>query len=239
MSQTIRLNKYLASQGLCSRRQADLYIARSKARINNRPAKLGDKVDPDTDTVTLGKKIIPPKTSTQLVYLMLNKPAGYLSTTKDDRHRPTVLDLVDDAHRLFPVGRLDYQSSGLILLTNDGQLANRLTHPRFHLPKTYLVTLLGKVSMDKIQQLRKGIKLEDGITAPAKVDFFDKKLNQTTLKITLYQGKKRQIRRMMAALHLYLTDLHRLSIASLELGELPSGRFRYLTNKEVSLLKKL
>jgi len=239
--QLIRLNKYLASQGITSRRRADDLISRNKVSINGRPAKLGDKINPKLDTIRFGKKIIPPQSQSAthaFTYVMLNKPAGYLSTTSDDHSRPTVLNLVKTKERLYPVGRLDYQSTGLILLTNDGDLTQKITHPKFHLPKVYLATFLGKVPGQKISQLQEGVVLDDGKTAPAKVQHHSSQFNQTTLQITLYQGKKRQIRRMTSALHLYLTDLHRISIGPLKLGDLPSGESRYLTQKEIDQLKQ-
>ena len=232
----IRLNKYLAQLGVASRRQIDQITIGRRITINGRIAILGDKVDPENDTVVVDKKIISAQPQ-QLVYYALNKPKFILSTTSDDRGRQTVLKYVPKTPRVFPVGRLDFESTGLILLTNDGDLALKVTHPRYHLPKTYLVTVLGKVSTDKILQMEKGVKLDDGVTAPAKVSVEPAKLNQTNFQITLYEGKKRQIRRMCAALHLHLLDLHRLSIGPVELGQLKPGDVRPLTPGEINRLK--
>ena len=234
----IRLNKYLASQGIASRRKIDQMVSENKIFINNIPATLGQKIDPQKDDIKINHQTLhsrPP----QLTYLILNKPKGYLSTTADDRSRKTILHLVNSPLRLFPVGRLDYQSTGLILLTNDGPLTLKLTHPRYHLPKEYLATFLGKVSQDKLAQIRRGVRLDDGRTAPALVELFQSKSNQTTLKITLYQGKKRQIRRMSAALHLHLLELHRISLGPIKLGHLAPGQSRPLTSTEIRRLKQL
>lgn len=231
----IRLNKYLAHLGVASRRQIDQFTHEGRITINGKVAVLGDKVDPDIDIVFVDKKVIKPHPQ-KLVYYALNKPKYVLSTVYDDRGRNTVLKYVPSTFRVFPVGRLDYESTGLILLTNDGDLTYKLTHPRFHLPKIYQVTILGKVSIDKLTRLREGIMLEDGLTAPAKVEVVPSKFNQTNILITLYQGKKRQIRRMCAALRLHVVDLHRLSIGSLEIKDLASGKYRELSRGEIESL---
>ncbi|HOZ80778.1 MAG TPA: pseudouridine synthase, partial [Candidatus Woesebacteria bacterium] len=193
----IRLNKYLASLGVASRRKIDEYTSQGRITINQRQAVLGDKVDPETDTLVVDKKTIPPHPP-QLVYYAVNKPKFVLSTTSDDRGRDVVVNLVPPTPRVFPVGRLDYQSTGLMILTNDGDLALKLTHPRYHLPKVYLITILGKVSTQKQIEMQK---------TGAKVNPVSYEMNQTKLKITLYTGKKRQIRLLCAELHLYLIDL--------------------------------
>jgi pseudouridine synthase len=234
----IRLNKYLASQGVASRRKIDQMVADRHIFINNSPATLGQKVDPQKDVIKVGHKIIPYQPP-KLTYIILNKPKGYLSTTRDDRSRPTVTSLVKSPTRLFPVGRLDIQSTGLILLTNDGPLTLKLTHPRYHLPKVYLATFLGEVSLSKIESMRHGVELDDGRTAPSEVEFFESKSNHTTLKITLFEGKKRQIRRMAAALHLHLVFLHRISLGPIEIGNLAIGQSRPLTQTEINQLKLL
>ena len=234
----IRLNKYLASQGVASRRKIDDFTSHGRITINGKTAVLGDKVNPETDTVVVDKKIINPVTNNQnLVYYLLNKPKFVLSTAHDGRGRDTVMNYVPSSPRVFPVGRLDYESTGLIILTNDGDLAFRLTHPRFHFPKTYLVTVVGHLAADKISQLGRGISLEDGRTAPAKVEVLPSKLNQHRLKITLYEGKKRQIRRMCSFLHLHVVDLQRLSIGHLGLENLQPGDYRCLTPADIALFK--
>lgn len=232
----IRLNKYLAQLGVASRRKIDEITIGRRITINGRLAILGDKVNPETDTVVIDKKVVPPQPH-KLVYYALNKPKYVLSTTTDDRGRQTVLDLVPKTPRVYPVGRLDFESTGLILLTNDGNLALKLTHPRFHLPKVYLLTILGKVPVNKISQLEKGIRLEDGLTAPAQAEVMPSKLDQTIIKLTVYQGKKRQIRRMCAAIHVHLIDLHRLSIGPIVIQDLAPGKYRELSPKELNSIR--
>lgn len=234
---SIRLNKYLAQMGIASRRKIDELILQKRVLINSELAELGDKIDPDIDAVTVDKKIIPPHPQ-QLVYYLLNKPKYVLSTSSDDRGRDTVLNYVPKDVRVFPVGRLDYESTGLLLLTNDGDLSLKLTHPRYHLPKTYLLTFIGKITPDKLDQFRRGVVLDDGKTAPADIEILPPKFNQGQMTITLYQGKKRQIRRMCSAVHLHPVDLHRLSIGSISLGNLAPGKYRPLSPEEIIALKK-
>jgi len=233
----IRLNKYLASQGVASRRQIDKITIAKRILINNQLAQLGDKVNPEIDTVQIDKKIIPPFPST-LVYYALYKPKFVLSSSSDDRGRKTVLDYVPQTPRVFPVGRLDFESTGLLFLTNDGNFSFRLTHPRFHFPKTYLVSIIGRITPDKITQFKNGVQLDDGKTAPADVKILPKKFNQSQLEITLYQGKKRQIRRMCSILHLHVFDLHRQSIGPVNIGDLKPGEYRNLTFEEVNKFLK-
>lgn len=237
MSVLVRLNKYLASLGVASRRKVDDLTIAGRITINGKLAVPGDKVDPEIDKVIVDKKIInpaPPK----LVYYALNKPKYVLSTSRDDRGRDTVLNYVPPSPRVFPVGRLDYESTGLIILTNDGDLALRLTHPRYHLPKTYLVTVIGKISPEKIENLRRGVLLDDGLTAPAKAEIMPPQFDHPVLKITLFEGKKRQIRRMCAALKLHILDLHRLSIGPVELKKIAPGEFRELMFDEIKSLSR-
>jgi pseudouridine synthase len=224
---TIRLNKYLASLGVASRRKIDEWTAQKRIYIGNRLAVLGDKVDPEVDKVTVDKKIIPPHPQ-KLVYYLLNKPKYVLSTSSDDRGRDIVVNYVPKDIRVFPVGRLDFESTGLILLTNDGDLSLRLTHPRYHLPKVYIVTILGKVAQNKIIAMR---------DTGAHVEVVSYDGRATTLKITLYQGKKRQIRLLCASLHLYLLELHRISIGPLEIKKLAPGEYRELTLAELRLIR--
>lgn len=223
----IRLNKYLSSLGVASRRKIDDLTSQNRIFINGHLAHLGDKVDPTTDKVVVDKKIIPPQPQ-KLVYYVLNKPKYVLSTAHDDRGRDTVMNYVPKDVRVFPVGRLDYESTGLIILTNDGDLAYRLTHPRYHLPKVYLVTVLGKVSHQKLLSIRQ---------TGAKVDIFSEQFNQTTLKITLFTGKKRQIRLLCASLHLFVVELHRISIGPIEIKKLAPGEYRELTRVELDSIQ--
>ena len=232
----IRLNKYLSSQGIASRRAVDAIISQGRITINGTTATLGAKIDPYNDTITIDGKIWEKKVKTQSTYIALNKPTGVVSTSTDPQGRPTVVNLVRIPVRIFPVGRLDIDSTGLILLTDDGQLALKLTHPRYHFPKTYLVTVIGSLTPQKISQMSTGVSLEEGTTAPSDVQIFHKNQASTELKITLYEGKKRQIRRMCAALNLHVSRLHRIKIGPVHLGNLKEGEWRYLTPAEVRKL---
>ena len=223
----IRLNKYLASIGVASRRKIDEITSQKRILINGKIAILGDKVDPEVDKIQIDKRIIPPKPQ-HLVYYALNKPPFVVSTSDDPQGRETVINLVPSTPRVFPVGRLDYQSTGLILLTNDGNLALKLTHPRFHLPKVYLIQLLGRTLPEVIK------KMNDDVTV---AEFVEYKNNQTVIRITLHEGKKRQIRLLCASLHLHLMTLHRVSIGPITLGNLPIGQYRDLTPEELKIIK--
>ncbi len=216
----MRLNKYLSAIGYCSRRQADTLIATGKIRLNGRVAVLGDQVHP----VNLP--------SIKKYYYLLHKPTGVISTTSDTHSRRTVVDLVSAPVKLFPVGRLDANSSGLIILTNDGDFTLQLTHPRYHLPKTYLVKIKGDLSSSVINQFQRGVLLDDGYTLPAQV----KKITNYSFQITLFEGRKRQIRRMCSALHLHVVSLTRTKIGPIGIGSLQPGQYRLLTSTEISQL---
>jgi 23S rRNA pseudouridine2605 synthase len=260
-SNLIRLNKYLASQEIASRRQIDQMIEKGKIKINGQTAKLGQKIDPDKDLILVNKKTIKP-TSKDYEYIILNKPKNYTSTSSDPYAYKTVFDLVKTDKRLFIVGRLDKDSEGLILLTNDGELTQKLTHPKNHIPKTYEVLILGKTKEDKINQLKNGVKLDDCTTKPCKIkilnqdklssfisddftlpsDQFSGKyhspniIDATLLEITLFEGKKRQIRRMAAALHLHVLSLKRTAIGSIKLGNLKTGQSKNFTSQQIKSL---
>lgn len=231
----MRINKYLASLGIASRRKIDEMVEDGLIKVNGKIPKLGDQIEPGKDKIEINGQEI--KSNEKLTYIILNKPQGYTSTAAKIKGEKNVLELVKTNVRLYPVGRLDKDSTGLILLTNDGELTQKLTHPKFHIPKTYEVLLLGNVSDTQLEIMRKGIKLEDGITKPADVVVIKKNPpNNTLIQMTLYEGKKRQIRRMTAALHLHIIDLRRISIGPLKLAGLPMGKFRNLTSEEVKSL---
>lgn len=232
----VRLNKYLASLGVASRRRIDELITQSRVIVNQKIATLGQKIDPQKDIILLDSKSI--KTINQkFEYLILNKPVGVLTTTSDDRGRQTVLDLVKSNTRLFPVGRLDYNSSGLVLLTNDGTMTNFITHPKYHLPKTYLVTTNSHITKAHISKLKSGLIINNHQLVKADTSIIKTSNNTTILKITLYQGLKRQIRLMFSNLHLNLKSLHRTSIGPISLGNLKAGQYRPLTKQEILKLK--
>lgn len=231
----MRINKFLAQAGIASRRKVDELIEEGRVNVNGKKATLGQEIKEGDNVLVNGQAVQKHQPPT---YIILNKPKGVTSTVYDPHAQFTVTKLVGAKERLFPVGRLDEDSTGLILLTNDGELANRLTHPKFHIPKTYEVTILGVVTPDQINKLESGIFLEEGKTAPAKVEIAYKSAHKTILKITIFEGKKRQIRRMTASLHLHILFLKRISIGPIVLGNLPSGKFRKLTDREVQSLKK-
>jgi len=228
----VRINKYLAESGAGPRRQNEQDIRDGLVTINERVAKLGEFIDTKKDVIKVRGKVIKPNHN--LIYLALNKPVGIISSVKDNLGRKTVLDLVNIKHRIYPVGRLDYNSSGLILLTNDGDLMLKLTHPRYHLPKKYFVEVKPALQQNHIDALEKGIRLEGQTTLPAEVT----RLGKNKFQITLYQGLKRQIREMCGVLGLTVVTIHRTDIGPLNIGKLRTGEYRYLTNKEISQLKK-
>lgn len=234
-----RLHKYLARCGVSSRREAELLIIEGRVKVNGKIIQgVGTKIDPEKDVVELNNRRLSPPPPT---YIMLNKPAGYITSLHDEWGRPTVLELLKGIkERVLPVGRLDLHSEGLLLLTNDGDLAFRLMHPRYHVEKRYLVRVRGRPEREEIKRLERGMELEDGRTAPAKVRAIgrDKGEDATLLEVTLREGKKRQIRRMLKALGYPVISLIRVAIGDLTLGDLPKGAFRKLTREEVRRLQE-
>jgi len=232
----IRINKYLASLGIASRRKVDTLIYQNRITINGYQATPGQKIDPQVDQIKLDGQLVETD-SPQLEYLLLNKPKKVLSTTKDDKGRNTVLKYVSSLNRLYPIGRLDNDSTGAIILTNDGDLTQQLTYPKYHLPKTYLVETPSKIEDKSIQKLKQGIVIEGQRTLPAKVFLHKRASTQTILKITLCEGRNRQIRKMFKNLNLRITSLHRISIGHINLGDLKPGQTRNLTIAEITKLK--
>ncbi|PJE75814.1 23S rRNA pseudouridine synthase F [Candidatus Uhrbacteria bacterium CG10_big_fil_rev_8_21_14_0_10_48_11] len=225
-----RINKFIAARSQWSRRQADELIARGLVTVNGTPVTPGATVT-DADTVTVNGMTI--SAPAALLYLMLNKPIGYITTT-DRRMSDNVLDLVPSTQRLFPVGRLDVLSSGLLLLTNDGELTNRLTHPRFEHEKEYVVEVDKTLTEDKLDVLRHGIRLRDKLTLPAKV----RRLTDRGFSIAIREGKNRQIRRMCEYVGYNVINLRRTRVLSLSLGNLTVGRWRYLSAEEITHLRR-
>lgn len=230
----MRLQKYLADCGVASRRKAEEYILQGLVKVNGKTIdELGYKVDPATDQVSFkGKKIQP---SAKHTYLLLNKPAGYLSTCADTHERKTILDLLPTNNRLFPVGRLDKETEGLLIVTDDGNLTFKLTHPKHHIEKEYLVICKGELPQEKKSQLEKGIMLEGKKTAAAKIAIKKISPQETTLQITIHEGRKRQIRNMFEIIGHKVHYLKRVRIGHLKLGNLPSGQYRHLTEKELAI----
>ena len=228
----IRLQKVLAQAGLGSRRACEELIEARRVRVNGEVAVLGRRVDPEVDVVEVNGAQIGVREG--LVHLLLNKPAGVITTADDPQGRPTVLDLVPAEPRVFPVGRLDGDSEGLLLLTNDGDLAHRLMHPSYGVHKEYLVEVEGEPHRGSIRKLREGVELEDGITAPAKVAVLGERL----LKITIHEGRNRQIRRMCEAVGHPVKRLVRTRIGNLADRHLKPGEWRALTQDEVRALER-
>ncbi len=234
----MRINKFLAEQGVASRRGADEIIAEGRVSINGKIAKPGDEVGAD-DAVTLDGKILSHKVKYE--YYMLNKPKGYLCTVSDDKGRKTVMDLLpENAGRVFPVGRLDYDTEGMLILTNDGDLAYRLTAPQNEIPKTYLVRVEGAVSAVQLNRLRTGVEIEAGVvTKKCRVTVAETDKQYTKLHVTLTEGKNREIRRMFEAVGKPVVFLKRLRVGELTLSGLDRGAVRRLTPDEVFYLKNL
>jgi 23S rRNA pseudouridine2605 synthase len=231
-----RLQKILAEMGITSRRKAEGLILEGRVTVNGRIATIGMKADPARDHIKVGGKLlIKPEPR---VYLMFNKPRGVVTSLYDPEGRPTVKDFLKGIkYRVFPVGRLDYDSEGLLLLTNDGDFAHAVLHPSKKISKTYFVKVKGVIENEKIERLRAGIKLADGITAPAKAKRIRKTENNSWLEITIHEGKKRQIRRMLEKIGHPVLKLKRIRIDGLEMGKLESGAYRYLTFEELNKIK--
>ncbi|MBR5236545.1 MAG: rRNA pseudouridine synthase [Clostridia bacterium] len=233
----MRLQKYLALCGVASRRAAEAMMAEGRVLVNGHLAQTpGIKVNPETDQVTVDGKPVSPLQ--KKIYIMLNKPVGYVSTAKDNFDRPTVLDLVPDTFgRLYPVGRLDYDSEGLLLLTNDGDLTYRLTHPGHEVSKTYAAVVAGAPSGEALNALRNGVLIDGQMTHPAQVTVKTKSGKNTCLHITIHEGRNRQVRKMCAAIGHAVITLSRIAEGGLALGDLPLGSWRLLTEDEIKKLK--
>jgi 23S rRNA pseudouridine2605 synthase len=227
-----RLQKILAQAGLGSRRASEELIAAGRVRVNGEVATLGTRADPDADVIEVDGAVLGVRQG--LVHYLLNKPAGIVTTARDPQGRPTVVDLVPAEPRVYPVGRLDAATEGLLLLTNDGELAQRLAHPSYGVDKEYLAEVAGTPSRGALRRLREGVDLEDGPTAPAKVSL----VGDHTLRITIHEGRKRQVRRMCAAIGHPVRRLVRVRIGPLSDRRLAPGAWRPLTQAEVRALEQ-
>lgn len=232
----LRIQKFMSECGVCSRRKAEEMILAGKVKINGSLAKIGDKINPYKDKVTVQGKLI--KRQKEKRYIMLHKPRGFVTTMSDEMGRKDITMLTEDVgERVYPVGRLDKNSEGLLLLTNDGEFANMMAHPKTHIPKTYRVTVRPPVTDEMLNSLINGVKLDDGyVTAPAEVSVAQSEENRIVLLITIFEGKNRQIRRMCEALGIELIRLKRISIGDVRLGMLPQGKWRDLKEQEVRSL---
>ena len=228
-----RLQKYLASAGVASRRASETLIKEGRVSVNGRVVtELGTKVTPGVDKVLVDGK--PVQQEEKLVYILMNKPAGYVTTVKDTHDRMTVMDLLTDVpYRVFPVGRLDFETEGLLLLTNDGEFAYRMTHPKFKMVKTYVATVQGNVTDERLAMLRNGVQLEDGMTAPAQVNIIRRENHKTVVEIAIHEGRNRQVRRMFKAVKNPVLELKRISIGPLTLKGVGVGEYRYLQGAEL------
>lgn len=233
-----RLQKVIAQAGLASRRKAEDWIRSGRVKVNGQVVTaLGVKVNPARDTIEVDGTPLRPE---KLVYIMLHKPEGYVTTLRDPQGRPTVIDLLHGIpQRLFPVGRLDYNTRGLLLLTNDGALAHRLAHPSYEVVKVYQARLRGSITDEAIRRLREGVRLVDGMTAPAAVRLLSRKGGTSRIEIGIREGRNRQVRRMLAAVGFPVVELVRVRFGPLELGDLPEGKFRRLQENEVTTLKRM
>jgi 23S rRNA pseudouridine2605 synthase len=235
----VRLQKLIAGTGLASRRKAEALIIAGRVMVNGKVVtELGTKVDPNRDHVKVDGKHL--SAAQPFVYLMLNKPRNVMSTLDDPGGRTTVKDYLHGLSlRVFPVGRLDFDSEGLMLMTNNGDLAQALLHPRYHVPKTYLIKVKGVLTDGEIRQLEQGVNLEDGMTSPAKVKKVKKAEQNSWLEITIQEGRKHQVKRMLESIGHPVIKLVRVRMGPLSLGDLGSGEFRFLTDPEANALRQL
>ena len=231
----MRLNAFLARAGVASRRRADELIREGRVRVNGERGELNTVIGARDVVEVDGRRV----ERQPLAYVLLNKPTGVVTTVSDPQGRPTVVDLVEHEVRVVPVGRLDVDTSGALLLTNDGGLAHRLAHPRYGVPKVYDVDVEGSPSPDELDALRRGVKLEDGVTAPAGVRIVRRGSRLSRLELTLHEGRNRQVRRMCEAVGHPVSSLHRRRYAGLRLVGLNSGEWRELTGEEVAGLRSL
>jgi 23S rRNA pseudouridine2605 synthase len=229
-----RLQKILAAAGIASRRASEELIVAGRVTVNGETAHLGQKADPATDVVLVdGERV---NVDPDLVYVMLNKPQGVVTTVDDPEGRPTVMDLINLPQRLFPVGRLDQDTEGLLLLTNDGDLAHALTHPSYEVERIYVALVPGPVRKKPLAQLRAGVELEDGYARPKRARVLGEEAGRALVEVVMTEGRKREVRRLLGTLGMKVERLARVSFAGVELGELRQGKWRFLTQPEIGQL---
>ena len=233
----VRLQKFMAEQGVASRRKSEDLIRAGKVKVNGHVAEIGMKINPRKDLVTVGKQKLTNVKNRKMVYVMLNKPRGYVTTISDELGRKTVMDLLPDfGCRIYPVGRLDKDSEGLLLLTNDGSFTNCMTHPSHEYAKVYRVTVRPAVNDDILFNLRNGIEIDGRMTAPCEVTVLTEEENRVVLEFILHEGRNRQIRKMCESQGLEVARLKRISIGPVKLGMLKQGDYRELTEQDVKKL---
>lgn len=236
--ETVKLQKYFSDCAIMSRRAAEEEIKKGKVTVNGTVAYLGLRIDPENDIIIYkGRKILPPKR--EKTYILLNKPRGTVTTLSDEKGRPTVISLLHGLNiRVYPVGRLDFDSDGLLLLTDDGELTNRLTHPKHQIPKIYHVTIKGEVKAEQLKKLSSELVIDGYKILPVETEIIKKEPSSTTLKMTLFEGRNRQIRKMCALCELSISSLTRVALGNITLGNLPKGKWRYLSQEEIEYLKR-
>lgn len=232
-----RIQKYLSSCGVASRRKAEELVLNGQVKVNGKIIKEIVMIDSSKDIVEVNGKIVKPIENK--IYIMLNKPVGVITSAKDQFNRKTVIDLVDIKERVFPVGRLDYDTSGLILLTNDGELANKLMHPSKEVNKIYIAEVQGVPTIEEMNRFRSGLKIEDYTTSPAQIRILKNKGKTSIIEVIIHEGRNRQVRKMCEAIGHKVLKLKRIQIGELKLGELEVGRWRYLNEHEINYLKSL
>lgn len=232
----MRINKYIASSGYASRRKADELIENGQVKINGAVLRSPGYDVQAGDVVTVSGHIV--EATEELVYYVLNKPQGYVTTTSDEKDRPTVMDLMTDVTvRVFPVGRLDYDSAGLLIMTNDGELSNHIAHPKNKVWKTYMAEVAGPLTLAKVSQLQKGVVIDGRMTAPAKARLLKQKGDMSLVEVQIHEGRNRQVRKMFEAVGCKVTYLQRTQIGEVKLGRLHEGDYRKLTRDEINYLK--
>lgn len=239
MGEIVRLQKYIAMSGTASRRAAEQLIDEGRVAVNGKKVtEQGVKVEIGCDTVEVDGILL--KVNDKKIYIALNKPTGYVTTVKDQFDRPTVIDLVEkEIHtRVFPVGRLDYETEGLLLMTNDGDWANKVTHPKFESKKKYYAVLKGVLTIPELNKIRRGVVIEGKKTRPAECEIMEIDMGMTLVEITIHEGRNRQVRKMFEAVGHTVKALKRESIGIVELGNLPEGRWRYLTSSEIEYFRR-
>ncbi len=234
----MRLAKYLAHSGIASRRQAEELIAEGRVRINGVEVReITTPINPQTDCIEFDGRLVGVEAA---VYVLLNKPAGFISAVRDPQGRSTVIELLRDIkERIYPVGRLDYDTKGLLLLTNDGEFTNLIIHPRYKIDKKYEVVIEGYVNSEDLRRLREGVMLEDGITAPAQVSLIKRDNRSSTIELSIHEGRKRQVKRMCTAIGHPVKSLSRIALGFLSLDGVEPGDYRFLSPDEVDQLKAM